>query len=137
MRGRPFQPGNKFGRGRPKGSRNKQTLVLRKLIDEHGPKLLCKAMAEAAKGDGPLLRLFAKDSLDRAKDHLPPIGPLPTGTIQEVTHSQQNIIDNVTSGALTLVQGTRVLDMVERRRETIKNEDLAGRVDALEGQAKG
>ena len=87
MRGRPFEPGNKFGRGRPKGRHNKQNLALKKLIDEHGPKLLGKAMAEAAKGDPSLLRLFAKHALDSTKDHFPPIGPLPTGTIQEVTHS--------------------------------------------------
>ncbi|HEY7334342.1 MAG TPA: hypothetical protein VH639_05630 [Bryobacteraceae bacterium] len=136
MRGRPFQPGNKFGRGRPKGSRNKQTLELQKLIDEHGPKLLGKAMAEAAKGDASLLRLFAKHALDRTKDHLRPIGPLATGTIQEVTKSQQIIIDDVISGALTHFQGMRMLEMVEHRRKAIETQDLAERMDALEGHTK-
>jgi hypothetical protein len=136
MRGRPFQPGNKFSRGRPNGSRNKQTLARQKLIDENGPKLLGKAMAEAAKGNTPLLCMFAKHELDRTKHHLPPIGPLPMGTIQELRQTQQNIIDDVTSGALTPVQGARVLEMVEHRRKAIETQDLVERVDALEGQAK-
>ena len=136
MRGRPFQPGNKFGRGRPKGSRNKQTLALQKLIDENGPKLLLKAMAEAAKGDASLLRLFAKHELDRTKDHLPPIGHLPLGTIQELTQSQQIIINEVASGAVTPLQGARVLEMVDHRRKGIETQDLAERMDALEGNQK-
>ena len=31
-RGRPFAPGNKLGRGRPRGSRNKATLVFQKML---------------------------------------------------------------------------------------------------------
>jgi hypothetical protein len=34
-RGRPFEPGNKFGRGRPKGSRNKRTAEAQALFDEY------------------------------------------------------------------------------------------------------
>jgi hypothetical protein len=33
MPGRPFQPGNRFGRGRPKGSRNKKTLLSHEILD--------------------------------------------------------------------------------------------------------
>ena len=136
MRGRPFQPGNKFGRGRPKGSRNKQTLALQKLIDENGPKLLLKGMSVAAKGETSLLRLFVKHELDRTKDHLPPIGALPMGTIQELAQSQQMIINDVASGVLTPLQGARVLEMVEHRRKGIETQDLAERIDALEDHQK-
>ena len=34
-RGRPFQPGNRFGHGRPKGSPNQKSLQARKLFEEH------------------------------------------------------------------------------------------------------
>src|SRR5690349_20670230 len=36
MRGRPFQPGNTFGQGRPRGSRNKRLMAQRILL-ESGP----------------------------------------------------------------------------------------------------
>src|SRR5205085_11160757 len=35
MRGRPFQPGNKYGRGRPRGSRNKLARVCQDTLDSH------------------------------------------------------------------------------------------------------
>jgi hypothetical protein len=31
--GRPFKPGNTFGRGRPQGSRNKATIALQEMLD--------------------------------------------------------------------------------------------------------
>lgn len=136
MRGRPFQPGNQFGQGRPKGRRNNNMLSLQRLVEENGPKLLVKAMSEAAKGDVPLLRLFAKDQLDRTRDHLPPLGPLPLGTIAELTQAQQIIIDQVASGILSPVQGARVLELIEHRRKGIETQDLAERMDTLERTQK-
>ena len=55
-RGRPFEPGNKFGRGRPRGSRNKTTRILEELLDEHAPALLRKTLVMALQGQVPLLR---------------------------------------------------------------------------------
>ena len=39
-RGKPFQPGNTFGKGRPAGSRNKATLVLEALIEGQGEEII-------------------------------------------------------------------------------------------------
>ena len=50
-RGRPFEPGNKFGRGRPKGSKNKSTSPGRRLLEEYEETLMRKNIAEALKGD--------------------------------------------------------------------------------------
>jgi hypothetical protein len=132
MRGRPFQPGNQFGRGRPKGSRNKQSLAVRRLLDENGPKLLLKAMSEAAKGNVPLLRMFAQHELDGAKECVPPIGSLAIGTPEELKHSQQIVMNQVTAGGLASAQGARLLDMLELRRKGLETHDLAEQMDALE-----
>jgi hypothetical protein len=58
IRGRPFERGNKFGRGRPPGSRNRKTTALQKLLDDYSPALLRKSVALALQGDVPLLRMF-------------------------------------------------------------------------------
>lgn len=39
VRGRPFQPGHKLSPGRPKGSKNRKTL-LREQIEQFGPELM-------------------------------------------------------------------------------------------------
>ena len=41
-RGRPFQPGNRFGRWRPKGSPNKKTLLAQQLFEDHSPAIMAR-----------------------------------------------------------------------------------------------
>jgi hypothetical protein len=50
-RGHPFEPGNTFGRVRPKGSKNKSTSAARQLLKQHSGVLISKVLAEALKGD--------------------------------------------------------------------------------------
>ena len=57
-RGRPFQEGNKLGRGRPLGSRNKKTLLIEELLCENSESLLQKALDLAQQGNVPMLRLL-------------------------------------------------------------------------------
>ena len=49
-RGRPFQPGNQFGKGRPKGRPNKKDLLLREILEDRGPEILNKVIADALEG---------------------------------------------------------------------------------------
>jgi len=46
-RGKPFPPGNAFGRGRPKGSRNKTTPAAQNLLEQHYEALMAKQLKAA------------------------------------------------------------------------------------------
>jgi hypothetical protein len=67
-RGRPFEPGNQFGRGRPLGSRNKKTLAVQHLLEEHSESVLRKALVRALEGDSPMLQTLLSYILARPKD---------------------------------------------------------------------
>lgn len=41
-RGRPFEPGNKFGKGRPPRSLNKKTWLVQQMLIENGPEIVEK-----------------------------------------------------------------------------------------------
>ena len=56
-RGRPFPPGNKFGRGRPKGSRNREKSPSQQLLDEYAPHIMRKCIAQAMEGNASAMRL--------------------------------------------------------------------------------
>src|SRR4051812_10571270 len=55
--GKPFLPGNKHGKGRPAGSRNKATIALQELLDGEGASITRKAIALAKAGNEMALRL--------------------------------------------------------------------------------
>jgi hypothetical protein len=56
-RGRPFPPGNKLGRGRHKGSRNKSKMPGQHLLDEYSEHLTRKCIALAMQGDRSAMRI--------------------------------------------------------------------------------
>src|SRR5260370_7889312 len=57
MRGRPFQPGNKYGRGRPPGSRNKVARACQDTLDSHAETLTKKCLHMAFQGNTTAMRL--------------------------------------------------------------------------------
>ena len=57
VRGRPFEPGNTLGRGRPKGSRNKSKSPGQDLFDEYGEHLIRKIISLGLMGDTNALRI--------------------------------------------------------------------------------
>ena len=56
-RGRPFPPGNRFGRGRPKGSRNKRSAQAQEILDQYSESLIKKCIAQGLAGDTRALGL--------------------------------------------------------------------------------
>ena len=62
MRGRPFEPGNKMGRGRPPGSRNKKSIHA-ELLEEHGEDIIKQALYQALKI--PPDRMILKSCFER------------------------------------------------------------------------
>jgi hypothetical protein len=131
-RGRPFQPGNSFGRGRPKGSRNRKTVVIEELLEEYGPSLMRKGLAMALDGNVPLLRTFLERHLPKPQDSPAPIGRLPTGTAEELCRAQETVIKKLASGILTPHEALQINSVLESRREMIETRDLERRMNALE-----
>jgi hypothetical protein len=131
-RGRPFEAGNQFGGGRPRGSRNKQTSALEKLLEEYSPALLRKGLAMALQGDVPLLRLFLDRQLPKLSEPPVKIGRLPTRTIGEVVQAQQILVNLVASGNLHPARAVQIDSLLESRCKTIVTEDVVKRMDALE-----
>ena len=56
-RGVPFAPGNTFGRGRPKGSRNQDSQAWPRILAEYGEPLMRKCIAMALRENPQAMRL--------------------------------------------------------------------------------
>jgi hypothetical protein len=106
-RGRPFELGNKFGRGRPRGSRNKKTLLIQGLLEEHAAALMRKSLLLALQGDTQLLRLILDHLLLRPQDSPVKMGRLPMNTTEELLESHETVMKKLASGALTPMQARK------------------------------
>jgi hypothetical protein len=131
MRGRPFPPGNHSGKGRPKGSRNKKTLLAQEIVDSRGEAVLDQAFDLAEKGDPQMIRTLLP-YLMRSKEATFNLGPLPIGTVTDLAQSSEKVLSKVASGEITITDAGKVLDMIEQRRKILETQDIERRLRAIE-----
>ena len=132
MRGRPFQPGNKYGRGRPRGSRNKVTSVCQQTLDNHAEALTKKCLVLAFQGNPTAMRLCMERLMPARRQRTLQFKLPPLKTIDNVAAASEAVVNGVARGQLTPVEGQAFSGMLEGRRRTIETEELAQRIRALE-----
>jgi hypothetical protein len=131
-RGKPFEPGNKLGRGRPRGSRNKTTMMAQELLDSHAESLVRKCLVSALKGDIKALQLCL-DRILPARRELPvKIGKLSVSTATDLAKASELVTQKVAAGQLTPGQGHAISELIERHRKVIETEDFDRRLQMLE-----
>jgi hypothetical protein len=134
-RGRPFEPGNSLGRGRPKGSRNKSTEATMALLGEHAEMLMKKCIAEALKGNMIAMRLCIERILPALQEGTIKFKLGATRTSQEVGQAQDTILKEVSKGRIVPEQGAVVVNMLEGKRKTLETTGVEERLYLLESQS--
>ena len=114
-RGRPFEGGNKFGRGRPKGSPNKKTQQAQKLFEDNSPAIMALAINKSRE-DAAMLRMLASRIVPRQKDLPVKIGRLPMNTLEDLDRASEVILKKATSGKISLREAQEIFQMVQDRR---------------------
>src|SRR5260370_2027040 len=104
-RGRPFQPGNSAGKGRPMGSRNKLTMAAKRLLEEHSESIVRKCVIAALQGDRQALLLCMERVLPARRD-----APIRTKlasvkTAGDVDAALQAVLNDIEPGRTTPSEG--------------------------------
>jgi hypothetical protein len=98
--GHRFEPGNKHGKGRPEGSRNKATVALQSLLDSEGEAITRKAISMALEGDSTSLRLVLERLVPPARERRVNLTLPPVTTAADVTGAIGAVLEAVASGEL-------------------------------------
>jgi hypothetical protein len=133
-RGKPFEPGNKLGRGRPRGSRNKTTVMAQELLDSFAEPLVKKCLHQALQGDIKAMQICMDRVLPARRDLPVKIGKFPIHTAADVSRASETVIEKVAAGQITPIQGKVFADLIEGRRRTIETQDIDARLQALEAE---
>src|SRR6266851_400032 len=113
-RGKPFERGNTFGRGRPLGSRNKTTIMAKQLFESHAEPVVRKAIVMALQGHPTALKL-CMDRIDPLRRDPPVnIGFLPSSSAEEISQSAEKVVRRVAAGKLSPAQGAAMADLLEK-----------------------
>jgi len=129
---KPGQSGNP--NGRPKGSRNRVTLVALAAMEE-GADAIAKRVVEMAKGgDISAARLVIERLVPVAKER-PIFLSLPdTGSAEGIARAQAAILQAVAAGDILPGEAATLAGIVEARRKALETQELEQRISALEGK---
>jgi hypothetical protein len=130
-RGRPFEPGNKFGGGRPKGSPNKKSREAQELFENNSAAIMALAISKCRE-DPQMLRMLASHIIPRQKVLPIKIGRLPLKTLEDLNRASEVVLNKATSGKISLAEAVNINDMIESRRRVLESQDLERRLSALE-----
>ena len=130
-RGRPFAPGQSGNpSGRPKGARNRSTVLAQAFLDDTAEAFLAKAKAMALDGDRTMLPLFVKQILPRER-------PLPfdlrdVRTADDIAELTQSLVERVADGEISLHDAERVGELVRLHLNALEQRDFEERIRVLE-----
>ena len=129
VRGRSFKPGNP---GRPRGSKNKTTLLIEQMMDGQAEQLVQTLLKKAQSGDVACLRMV----LDRL---CPPRKGQPIDVVMPPLNSSQDVLSAIGSiwtalgeGRLTPDEARDLSVVVDQSIRAIELYDMIKRVTALE-----
>jgi hypothetical protein len=136
MRGKPFQPGNKYGRGRPPGSRNKISRVCQETLENHARTLILKCVYMAHQGNPTALKLCVERLMPAQRGRTLKLKMPSPNTLAELDAASQSIVSGVARGQITPAEGQTVSELLEGRRRVIATVDFEQRIRAVEESNK-
>lgn len=131
---KPGQSGNPAGR--PKGSRNRATLMALATMEE-GAEEIAHMVVDAARGGDLSAARFVLERLCPQMRERPISLALPdTTTAAGVSQAQQAVLQAVAAGEVTPGEAATLAGIIEARRKALETEELAARIEALETRHK-
>jgi hypothetical protein len=128
----PGQSGNPAGR--PKGSRNKTTVALEKILDGDAESILRKAIEMAQDGDPTVMRLCLDRILPARKDRPITFALPPITTTDDLPLATGAIVTAVAAGELTPSEASEISKTLDVHVRAIEATELHRRMVALEAR---
>ncbi|ABQ54210.1 DUF5681 domain-containing protein [Legionella pneumophila] len=120
MKFKPGESGNPSGR--PKGSRNIQTQLI-KLLEPHAEQLINKMVEKALEGDPHALRLCIERLLPKAK-HNPIESDLLTLEEDNYMETIESILQEMLLGNIASDEGKKIIDLIEEHQNRKRFDSL-------------
>lgn len=133
-----FQPGNKHGKGRPQGSRNKATVAAANIFENEAGTIARRAFDMALDGHAGMIKLVL-ERIVCVKRSMPvklPDMPVVTG-VADGSKLTAYVLSAVAEGKLSPVDADIVSRGCERHLRALQVSDLEQRLSELEAKLKG
>ncbi len=130
-RGRPFEIGNKAGRGRAEGSLNRKT-IFQITLETDGEKIIETIKARALDSDPVAMRLCIERLIPVLRPALKRFVLPPVDTAERLKEAISAVAQAVADGVLSAQEGEGVARIIETQRKNIEAGEFEARLKALE-----
>jgi hypothetical protein len=135
--GKQFQAGNRYGQGRPEGSRNRATIAMQDLLDGEGEAITLKAIKMARAGNETALRLCLERLIAPRRERTVQLSlPSDLSTAEGISAAVGAILEAVAGGEITPGEAAQLANVLEVRRKAIETQELERRLTELENGMK-
>lgn len=135
--GKQFQAGNRYGQGRPEGSRNRATIAMQDLLDGEGEAITLKAIKLAKAGNETALRLCLERLIAPRRERTVQLSlPSDLSTAAGISGAVGAILEAVAGGEITPGEAAQLANVLEVRRKAIETQELERRLTELENGMK-
>ena len=118
--------------GRPRGSRNKATLVIESLLQGQAEALTQTAVTKALEGDSVALKLCLERIAPAPKDQAVSFSLPKMKNAMDASEAAGSVLTAVSEGELTPIEATRVMALIDSYRRTLELTEIEERLRALE-----
>jgi hypothetical protein len=128
-----FQPGQSGNpAGKKKGTRNRMTVALEKLLEDEAEEITKAAIAKAKAGDPIALRLVLERILPVRRGRPVRFEFTPINNADDVSTLLNDILKAVALGDLTPDEAATIASIGEARRKALETVEMERRLEALE-----
>jgi hypothetical protein len=136
-RSRGFQPGNQFGQGRPKGSRNRPKPG-EELLDKSAERVMDECVRRAIEeGDRTALRLCVERVSPVRRGSPLPFKLATIRSAQDAQRAVERVTRALDRGQCTPHEATEVMKFLQARTRLIEDLLMESRLDKLEQKIQG
>lgn len=118
--------------GRPRGSRNKTSLLMEQLLEDQAEQLLKKAIASALEGNTHALRLCLDRLIPRCKDRPIDFEMPRCESYEEICDAVAKIFEAIGSGQITPSEGEKLVNILTFQFQVAVGADLEARLEIIE-----
>lgn len=118
--------------GRPKGSRNRATLLAEAVLDGEVEGIVRRLVRSAKAGNVAALRLCVERLVPRRRARSLELDLPQMAKVADIAAASAAVLAGVCSGELAVDEGRALLDMIERHRRTLEADELEARIRELE-----
>jgi hypothetical protein len=121
--------------GRPRGARNRATLMIAVLLDEEGPRLMREAIDRALDGDSLLLRCCVTRMVPVPRGRPVELDLAEGSAAGDVLASLTATVRAMAEGTISPLEAADVAEVLEGQRRAVETGDLERRLTRLEDAA--